>query len=325
MKKCFLLAVLIFALVNMYGQPVPSPEENIPWLITFGRDAQPAWGDPDFVQIFFFIVPETYRGAVYIRVFNPSVGSSSDEMNGSSFNTRMRYSVYGGNEAYTNPGAQMVNPKGNFRTGTLLSSRVFGNEARFHNQWFSFGPFDPTQGERVAQFGGYVFKVVCEGIEGTDGSTYRYFMSTSGTENIPIEGGNAFTFEYKFRLHDRANQVSHIYPFVDQETTRIRTENFDWDNDGVIRVTSEVRREQLVQVSGDAVWAVTEFAVMDGERGKSLNFQFIPTGMRNNNVVINVRNQRGENLRFFSSPIGGVPQYRYSIDSRRATPQQNRR
>jgi len=316
--KIILGLVLMFASFTVRGQAVPSPEENIPWLITFGNRADMSWGDNDFSQIFFFLVPETYRGSVYLRIFDPDVGGMHDEVNGANFTTRTRFSVYGGREAYSHPETQKVSPKGNFRTGTLLVTRVFGVDPRWDNNWFTFGPFDPTQGEFISEFGGYVFKLVCEGIEGNDGNVYRYFMSSSGTTNVLIEGGNAFTFEYTFRLHETANQTSHIYPFVDLETTSIRTENFDWDDDGIIRVTSEVRRELSVLVSGDAVWAQTDFIVLEGEKGKSLNFQFIPKGIRNNNVVINVRNQRGENLKFYSSPIGGVPRYRYTPNSRQA-------
>ena len=322
MKYYITLAVLLLSMVKLHCQPVPSPEENIPWIITFGKKADSSWGDPDYVQVFFFIVPETYRGAVYIRVFDPDVGGMHDEINGVNFTTRMKYCIYGGRDAYSHTEAQKVHPKGNFRTGTLLATRTFGVDPRWDNNWYSFGPFDPTQGELVPEFRSYIFKIVCEGIEGNDGNMYRYFLSSSGTDNIPIEGSNAFTFEYKFRLHERANQVSHIYPFVDPETTSIRTENFDWDDDGVIRVTSEVRRELHVVPSGDAVWAVTDFVVMDGEKGKSINFQFIPRGIRNNNVVINVRNQRGDNLKFYSSPIGGVPRYRFGINQRQAPIQQ---
>ena len=316
MVKSILVLMLMFASLVAVGQPVPSPEENIPWLITFGNRADPAWGDPDYSQVFFFVVPETYRGAVYIRVFDPDVGGMHDEINGANFTTRTKFCVYGGRDAYSHQEAQKVHPKGNFRTGTLLATRTFGVDPRYDNNWYSFGPFDPTQGELVSEFRSYIFKVVCEGMEGNDGNVYRYFMSSSATANVPIEGGNAFTFEYKFRLHESANQVSHIYPFVDPETTSIRTENFDWDDDGRIRVTSEVRRELLVVASGDAVWAVTDFVVMEGEKGKSLNFQFIPRGVRNNNVVINVRNQRGDNLKFYSAPIGGVPRYRHGINQR---------
>ena len=312
MKNILFLIMILFVTTGVYGQPVPGVEENIPFLVTFGKKAPTSWGDPDYSQVFFFLVPETYKGMVFIRVFDPDTGGMYDEQNGS-FDTKMTYSVYGGKDAYTHPEAQKVFPKGNYKTGNLLQTRTFGVDPKYDNNWFSFGPFDATKGEHYPQYGGYIFKIVCEGIEGDDGNMYRYFMSTSGNANTPVEGGNAFAFEYKFRLNENPKEISHIYPYVDQESTKIRTENFDWDSDGKIRVTSEVRREQLCNVSGDSEWAWTEFAVMDGEKGKSLDFQFIIKGISKNNVVINVRNQKGEFLKFYSSPIGGVPRYRYTI------------
>jgi len=316
MKKLIIIVSLIFIAINLQGQPVPSPEENIPWLVTFGKKADTSWGDNDFSQIWFFVVPESYKGQVFIRVFDPDVGGMNDELNGV-FDTRMQYSVYGGKDAYSHPDAQEVRPKKNFKTGTLLATKTFGVDPNYDNKWYSFGPFAPTQGELNPEFSGYFFKVICEGVDGDDGNMYRYFMSTSGTANIPIEGGNAFTHEYTFRMHDNPNEVSHIYPYVYPESTKIRTENFDWDDDGTIRVTSEVRREQSINVSGDNTWAITEFAVMEGEKGKSLDFQFIKRKnpvVKNNNVVITVRNQKGELQKFFSAPIGGVPKYKYGIE-----------
>ena len=170
------------------------------------------------------------------------------------------------------------------------------------------------------KYNAYVFKVVCEGLEGNDGNMYRYFMSTSGTANIPIEGGNAFAYEYTFRLHDNPNEVSHIYPYVDEDCVNIQVKNFDWDNDGIIRVTSEVRRELKLPVSGDNVWIESVFSVLEGERGKSLDFQFVKKGVPNNNVVIYIRKQNGDLLKFFSSPIGGVPKYRYGIEGQKKPP-----
>ena len=319
MKKFIIIVCSILVAINLQGQPVPSPEENIPWLVTFGKKSDTSWGDNDFSQIWFFVVPETYKGQVFIRVFDPDVGGANDELNGV-FDSKMQYSIYGGKDAYTHPDAQDVNPKKSFKTGTLLITKIFGVDPNYDNKWYSFGPFAPTQGEHYPKYGGYIFKVICEGIDGDDGNMYRYFMSTSGTANIPIEGGNAFTHEYTFRLHDNPNEVSHIYPYVDHESTKIRTENFDWDDDGFIRVTSEVRREQSIYVSGDNVWVPTEFAVMEDEKGKSLDFQFIKRKnpvVKNNNVVITVRNQKGDLLKFYSSPIGGVPKYKYGIEGQK--------
>ena len=321
MKNCLVFFCLILCAFNMQSQPVPGIEENIPFLVTFGKKADTKWGDPDFSQIWFFLVPESYTGSVYIRIFDPDVGGMHDEQNGA-FDTKTTFTLYGGKGAYPpNPEAQQayVYPKGNIKTGTVLVSRTFGVDPKLDDSWYSFGPWDPKQGDHYPQYGGYIFKLVAEGVDGDDGNLYRYFMSTSGNENIPIEGGNAFAFEYKFRLHDNPKEVSHIYPFVDIDDTKIRTGNFDWDSDGKIRVTSEVRREQLCNPSGDNKWEWTEFSVWDGEKGKSLDFQFIksPAGIKKNNVVINVRNQKGELLKFYSSPIGGVPRYKYVPEVRK--------
>ena len=316
------IAILIAPVFNVQGQPVPSPENNIPFLVTFGKKAPTFWGDFDFSQIWFFVVPDTYKGMVYIRVFDPDTGGANDEINGV-FDTKMLYSIYGGKDAYSHEEAQKVNPKGKYKTGNLLASKVFGNDPKYDNQWYTFGPFNPTEGEHFPAYKAYYFKVICEGIEGDDGNMYRYFMSTSATENIPIEGGNSFTHEYTFRLHDDPNQVSYIFPFVEPETTNILVENFDWDNDGQIRVTSEVRREQPMNVSGDDVWVESKFAIREGEIGKSLAFHLIKSKnpvIKNNNVVITVRNQKGEYAKFYSAPIGGFPRYKYAVDQPKLPP-----
>ena len=82
MKKHIVLVSLILVAITAQGQPVPSPQENIPFLVTFGKKADTSWGDNDFSQIWFFVVPETYKGQVFIRVFDPDVGGINDELNG---------------------------------------------------------------------------------------------------------------------------------------------------------------------------------------------------------------------------------------------------
>lgn len=318
-KSFWIIVVLLLIGLNIRAQAVPSEEENIPFLMTFGNKAEISWGDDDFSQTFFFLVPESYKGLVFIRVFDPDIGGKHDELNGV-FDTKMQYSVYGGKEAYSHPKARGVDPEGPVKSGNMLATKTFGFDPAWDDKWYSFGPFNPTEGEFEPKFGGYIFKLVCDGIDGDDGNLYRYFLSTSGNQNIPIEGGNGFAYEYSFRMHDNPNQVSHIYPYIDFETIKIKQENFDWDDDGHIRVSSEVRRELDCLVSGDAVWAKSEFAILDGEKGKSLDFQLIKRKLppvKNNNVVINIQNQYGETLPFFSAPIGGVPRYKYNIGARK--------
>jgi hypothetical protein len=309
---CILFTILPF-LVS--AQPVPAGDENIPFLMTFGNKAETSWGDDDFSQTFFFLIPETFTEPVFIRVFDPDIGGANDEINGT-WDTRVVYSVYGGKESYTHKDAQETDPKGNYKSGVLLASKSFGEDPRYDNNWYTFGPFNPTEGEHVSKFGGYIIKIIADGVAGNDGNLYRYYLSTKFDQNKAVEGGNAFAFEYSFRMHDNPSEVSHIYPYVDDRTITVKLSNFDWDSDGFIRTVSIARKGQMSPISGDDLWVEDEFKIFEEEKNTSLDIQFIKKKsppVRNNNVVVNVRNQYNELLPFYVIPIGGVPKYDYNI------------
>lgn len=301
------------------GQAVPAKDENIEFLMTFGREGATSWGDDDFSQTFFFKIPTTYKEPFYIRVYDPDVGGKEDEINGV-WNTRMQYSVYGGKGCFSDPDAKGIDPVGNYKSGNLLASRVFGNEGRYDGAWYTFGPFNPLEGEFVQKFDGYIFKIICDGISGDDGNLYRYFLSREPDNNREIEGGNAFTYEYSFRMWNNTTSVAHIYPFIDSGTIYVRQRNFDWDSDGHILVVSTVRKGSPAEISGENHWGESRLPILDGEINHSLDFQFHknkPGLVRNNNVVIYIENQYGEHMPFFSIPIGGVPVYKPSVAVRK--------
>ncbi len=312
-----LLLTVCLSMITITGlsQPVPAADENIPYLMTFGGDGETSWGDDDFSQTFFFKIPRTYSSPFYIRVYDPDIGGDVDEINGV-WDTRMQYSVYGGDEAWSHDDAKGIQPTGNYDSGTLLASRIFGEDNRYDDDWYTFGPFNPTEGELVEEFDGYIFKVICDGLSGDDGNLYRYFLSTESDENRAIEDGNAFTYEYSFRMWNNSDNISHIYPYIDTATIFVKQVNFDWDSDGYIRVVSRVRRGLLADISGEDNWANSKIKIDAEEINSSLDFQFIKRKsplVRNNNVVISVENQYGEYLEFFTVPIGGVPVYNPSV------------
>mgnify|MGYP001764525488 FL=1 len=300
------------------AQEVPGPDENIPFLMTFGKDGGiTSWGDDDFSQTFFFALPKDYRDPFYIRVFDPETGGKTDELN-NFWNTRMMYSIYGGKGCYTHPEANGIAPKGNYKSGTLLATRTFGMDNKLDERWFTFGPFNPADGEYYPKFQSNIFKIICDGISGDDGNMYRYAISRRSDANVPVDGANAFTYEYTFRMwnNNDTSFVSHIYPFIDSGCVWVQTRNFDWDSDGDFVVVSVVRKGHVLPLSGDDVWTESKMQIQEGEIGKSLDFRFYKKRgdlVRNNNVVVSVQNQYGENLPFFSAPIGGVPVYKPRI------------
>ena len=316
--KFFKYLIVVFALSAVFGasvlaQPVPGEDENIPFLVTFGKDAPTSWGDDDFCQIFFFSIPRDYTQQFYIRVFDPDCGGEHDELNGE-WDTRTMFLVYGGIGA---DGEKHEEARGlvkgqNYKTGNLLQSRTFGNDARYDNAWYSFGPFTATQGEFNEKWNSYIFKVICEGISGDDGNLYRYYLSREANSNIPLEGSNAFTYKYTFRLWNDTKSISHIYPYIDTGVVSIQQRNFDWDDDGKILVVSRYKQGVEVRVSGDDNWVQSYVPIEQAEVNSSLDFQFHKRQdelIMNNNVVIMLQNQRGDALQFYSSPIGGVPVY----------------
>ncbi len=300
---------------SIKAQPVPGVDENIPFLITFGAGSQTAWGDDDFMQIIFFAVPEDFKQPVFLRVFDPEVGGKNDEQNGE-WNTRTRFTVFGGKGACSEKDAQKANKAGKYDSGNVLASKTFASDARYDNDWFTFGPFNPSEGELLPEFGGYIFKVVVEGIAGDDGNMYRFFLTNQETRNMPVEGAFAFYFKYKFRMHDMVNEVSHIYPYIDNKVVSIKQSNFDWDRDGVIRIISVGKNGEMMKISDDNNWVSSTHKILEAEKNSSFDIQMIKNKsaqVKNNNVVIYLENQYGELLPFYSVPIGGIPKYKYSI------------
>ncbi len=316
-----LYAILIFATVLFQSlqiataQPIPTAEENIPYLVTFGAQSEIKWGDDDFCQVFFLIIPTSQVNPVYIRVYDPDCGGEFDEAKGA-FDTKTAFSVYGGKGCISDPDAQGSDPKGNFKSGNLLATKTFAENPKYDKNWYTFGPFNPTEGELSNDYGGYVLKIIAQGISGDDGNLYRYFLSAKSDENKAIEGSNSCTFEYTFRMHDNASNVSHVYPYINKAVTTIKIFNFDWDSDGVIRIISVAKNGVAAKVSAEGNWETSTHLISAEEKNTSLDIQFVKNRnlpIKNNNVVIYVTNQYGDQMPFFTAPIGGIPKFKGKI------------
>ncbi len=328
-RTAIINAVMTLALSSLasgnllYCQAVPGKDENIPYLVTFGKNGETSWGDDDFYSVFFFTIPKDYNRQFYIKVFDPDNGGEIDEIQGL-FDSKTMFSVYGGKgvDPDKNLASRGLKNGENYKQGTLLASKVFGNETTYDNKYYAFGPFNPNEGDYNEKWKSYIFKIVCEGITGDDGNLYRYFLSREAGSELPVEGANAFTYEYTFRLANDTKSVAHIYPYVDTGIVSIKQRNFDWDNDGVILVVSTYKQGLPLPVSNENDEKVSVIAVEPAEIGKSLDFQFHKKQddlVRNNNVVVSLENQRGDALQFFSSPIGGVPVYQPVLGIRKKT------
>jgi hypothetical protein len=305
MNKKNIVILMAFITQVAFAQQIPSPDENFPYMVTFGNKAEKSWGDDDFCQILFFVVPKSQTGSIYLRVFDADCGGEIDENRGG-FNSKTKFSIHGAG-CFSEKDEENKGPNGNFKQGNILFSKVIGQDAAYDNKWYSFGPINPVEGDLKPGLGGYIFKVIIQGIEGDDGNLYKFFMSTKEDNNVKVEGGNVFTYEYSVRLNT-TKSVSHLYAYVDVNTVAVKQHNFDLDNDAYIKIISMSNPGTKMVSSGDGEWKESSFPISEKDKNSSLDIQIIKTGeSRNNNIVFSVTNQYGKFLPFYAIPLGSVP------------------
>lgn len=304
---------IVFVLVAgvTYSQSVPAKNENIPYLVTFGNKADRSWGDDDFNQIIFFSVPKEQKTPFFIRIFDPNVGGKIDENRGG-FNSKTKFSLYGSG-CFSESDAENKDPIGNYKRGNLISTKTFGNEPVFDNKWYTIGPINPLEGELKPELGGYIFKLVIDGVSGDDGNLYKLFMSVKNNQNIPVEGGNAFMYEYSFRINSE-KQIAHLYPYIDEHTISVKQYNFDFDGDAYIKLIAMSIPGEKVKTSTDGNWALSMHEMTEKDKKTCLDIQIVKTGNKsNNNAVFYITNQYGKFMQFHSIPIGAIPKKKIGI------------
>lgn len=308
----------VYCSAGLFGQGVPPAQQNIESLITFGSKSDHSKGDDDFSQTVFFSIPKSQTNPFYIRIYDPETFGEHDEKN-SAWNTKMKYAVYGGNKAYTEKDARSVNPIGKYKSGVLIASKIFGNEAKTDKKWINLGPFNPKQGEFVSEFDSYIFKVIIDGLTGDDANAYKLFLSLKNDENVPMGGAIAFVYEYSVRLISEGQSIAHIFPYADSLVSAFKIKTFDFDNDGQIKLFSSVKNGHLVKLSGDNEWSISSHDIKPEERNKCLDLQILKRGGDRNDLVVYVTNESDIPLPFFVAPLGGLPRYKYNLLIYRST------
>jgi hypothetical protein len=313
--KNYIYPLILIALChtyNAYAQRFPGEEQNIEFLVNFGKYGQPSWGDDDFTQTIFVSVPVTRTAPFYVRVFDPGVGGLYDEIQGA-FNTTTRFSFYGGKTAYTAADARAMNPVGNYKSGTIIDSKDFGDDPSTDGRWHTFGPFNPREGEKSDEFKAYIFKIIVQGVQGDDGNLYHLFASTDPDTNKPIDGAYSFAYEMTMRMHTNPNNISHFYPYINNpRTTGFSIYNFDFDSGGNILVFSVSKNGQTSAAGKDNEWVNTRFAITDKERLSAIDVQIYNNAKKNNNITLYCIGEDNIALPMYSVPIGGVPVYVYT-------------
>lgn len=292
----------------VFSQQFPAASDNIDYLVTSSKDASKSIGDDDHQQVIFFLIPEKYDQAFYIKIFDPEISGAADEIKGT-FNSTTSFTVFGGEGSHSEKKSRSVDPNGN-TIGNLIERVEFGRDTKYDQKWYSLGPFNPKKGEFSSDFGGYIFKLIVSGDKGDDVNLYRLFLSAQEDNNVKIPGGNLFTYEYSFRLKSNAKTVAHVYPYIDDKVVSITQYNFDFDFDGGMFIYSLKKKGEAMRNSGDGEWKNSAHGLHYSEKNKCLDIQIIKKGNWHNDMVMYIYNQYNEAVPFLASPIGSTgPQF----------------
>lgn len=246
------------------------------YLMTNGTAVGTDHGDDDHVQVIFFEIPTGYGGGkdVYFRIYDADTGGGGgadfiDERRGGSWNTSMTYTLYGGDDAYTE--ARAAHPDaGQIASGTLLNQVVIGADSYYHDNWrLLFGPFQASDGEDMGS-SGWVFKLVVQAGSDDDGNYYHVAVSTAPDSNSAPTDSRIFAYCWTFNFTMSGPQPP-FYPYVPAGTTTFEQYNLDFDDNGSGSMTLHTPLQDISVpasgISGVGVIASSSHPVGAGEDG----------------------------------------------------------
>src|SRR4051794_2368994 len=218
------LGVLAVLLLLPSGLPALAQAADQPLLITYGRPAPPREGDFNHRQVIYLSVPAGLRDRLYLRLFDPGIGSRFDEA-GDDRSARTRFTIHGGAGAYV---PQAARPRAvadtEMTAGTPIASKEFGYEPDAAGQWVTLAGFDPAQGDPVGDR--RIFRLTVEGVEGRSGNTYDVFLSAREQRNLLPEGARMFSFVPTVRVPDKLSSTELRF-HIPADAAALAVHNFD--------------------------------------------------------------------------------------------------
>jgi hypothetical protein len=250
------------------------------FLGTYGAESEfaPEQGDDDQLQVLFFEVPQDTTQPLYVRIYDPDCGGQLDTQNGQAWDSAFSFTLYGASSAYTDPDARSSHPTTGATSGLPLDSVTFAQDAAVDGQWYSLGPLDPAEGERVGDK--RVFKLVIAGnrrvtpeVNWADLNLYNVALSTSATQNAAPPGARTWAYSWTYLIPaGQARTPPHLYPYVGPAVSQLIQTNWDFDRhdqNAGLRMTTPTRTLPLgpQHVSSDNAAQSSSHAVHETEVG----------------------------------------------------------
>lgn len=256
-------ALLALAAASLTPTPSAAQDSSEPLLVNYGIWAAPRQGDNDHAQVIYLSVPATTAEKLYVRIFDPDTGGAYDLVQGRS-NTRMRYAVFGGADAFVPPTAateKITEPERS--AGELLGEATYGADRKTDGKWVTIAEVDPAQGDHAGDR--IIYRLLVEGTNGDDGNVYDVTLSTDANDNVAPDGMRLFSYTTSARM-PRRGVITELRFVVPDDATSITVGNFDAAAGEAFLTTKFV--SYPLEASGQGDWAVTTVPIRPNDRGK---------------------------------------------------------
>ncbi|MFH1854180.1 MAG: PKD domain-containing protein [Candidatus Omnitrophota bacterium] len=286
-----MLLLSLAAVKNAFCYRVPPEDSNINYLYVFGPDGKKGYGATKAPQVIFLRVPNNYTGTIEISIYDPDVSNYLDEKSGQ-WNTETRFSVFGGEKAYSSLAGVSEANITDFYQGTLIAEKTFGEDKSYDRQYYRFSPIDASKGEKVGDYS--YFKVVVEGISGDDNNVFAIEVSPDQAE--------AFSQALNLRLSEKRGRKMALYPAIPKDASKLVEYNFDLDPDGGDIELISATKAYRINGSGSGVWANTKIDVDPSDAGKRWVYEITKATQPNANMAMYLATSDGKAVPVFFRP-----------------------
>ena len=233
-------ATVLFLCSLSFAYQVPYDNSNVKYFYVFGKNGDPLMGKEDSKLELVIDVPENEPNDVVISVYDPDTGGKVDWMKpGNEWDTRCEFALYG---------------------KKLLAKQEFGAEPEYNQNYYQFGPYSKTEGEKIGGF--YRFRLVVSGLSGDDENLFKVKISPDSAE--------AFSENITFRLLPRQGDKMYFYPQVPGPVQRIAVHNYDLDINGGFSTLSvtEISKKFSINDSESGEWRKTDVPISTDTMGR---------------------------------------------------------
>lgn len=286
--RAFKLNILLFLLILLPALTVDAQQARGLFFSLFGPDAPQSMGDYNHMQAIYFDIPEDEEKPVYLRVFDADIGGYLDERVGTSFNTRMRFLVLGGESASKRFGGEPYNrSKGvqaaPFSNSDAIYSRNFGNDRQADGRYVTIGELELEKGYDTGD--GYRrFALLVMGLDGNDGNYFDLALSYSPDEKDEPPHFRSFVYDVTLRTpawEDHQYQIQ--IPTEGRSSLNIGTFGL---NDGKLTASLPFQSDIELKSSPSGNWVFNTITIPNPEFTEFVGLNIFATESNNTFGVV---------------------------------------